>query len=141
MTKIDDILFAPIQPWREHCREVAAYIAINGEQLKPMRQIYPLDRPRPAGALLLEQLMELYHVNGRRDFCFVLGFREGPQQHYMTFDGTILFGKYENGKFPLLGGFQGRRSIRDLNLVPNTYTRHYVFVTAHEANTYMMSLS
>jgi hypothetical protein len=144
MTSVDDLLFEPIlilSAWRKKCRIVADYIENMAPTYKPMKQIYPIDRPRPAGSLLLEQLLELYHDKGHRDFYYAIAGNTSRSVNALVFDGGIIFGKYEDGEIPILSGFNGRRSIRDLNLVPNTYTRHYVFASGDEARLYINSLS
>lgn len=144
MSEVNDILFGPVNSWRKLCKEVTDYILTKAETSRPMRNIYDINRLRPPGSLTLEGLMEHYHLEGQQSFRYVLGYTIAPQVHIMTIDGTIIFGKYEDGKIPLLGGFKGTsapRSIRDLNLVPNTYSRHYVFTTDEEATTYLQSLS
>lgn len=140
MSAIDEILFAPIQEWRIKVREIVQYITIVGNSFKPMTQLFDLNRTRPEGSLLLERLMELYHLGGQHKFYYVRGYTRMAKLYTLEIDGRIDFGKYEEGKCPLLGGNHGIPSIRDLNLVPNTYTRHYVFASEKEATTYLGSL-
>lgn len=102
-----------------------------------MRAMYPLDRATPPGSLTLEKLMELYHVDKQRVFYYALVRSNGEYLGALSFDGTIDFNKYEHGKFPVLGGFVQQHSIRDLNLVPNTYTRHFVFASEEDAQQYI----
>ena len=142
MSSVDDLIFEPIIPaWRKKCHEVVDYIKKNSAVLKPMRLKYAIDRLRPPGSLLLEQMLELYHFGGQRKFHYVVVGKYTKVLEELTFDGGIDFGKYEDGSVPTLGGCAVRRSIRDLNLVPNTYTLHYVFASETEARLYMSSLS
>ncbi len=142
MSKIDDLIFEPIMSalsWRDQCRIIVEYIEKKGESLRPMKQVLSLSRPRPFGSLLLEELMELYHDKGQRVFYCVVIDSKNRIVSSLIFNGTLIFGKYEEGNAPMLGGFNGRRSIRDLNLVPNTYTRHYVFTSETDACAYCLA--
>lgn len=142
MATPDDILFAPVNSkWRDLTKEVTEYIVNQADNLKPMRKMFDPTRLRPQGALDLMTLMELYHDQGQRVFYYVIISRNVKSLSELTFDGKIIFGKYENNKIPMLSGFTGRRSIRDLNLVPNTYTAHFVFASESEARQYMGSIS
>ena len=141
---VDDVLFEPIHsilPWREQCRAITTYIEKHGELLRPMRKTLELSRPRPDGALLLEGVMELYHEKGQREFFYAIITTQSKTVFSLSFDGTLIFGRYEDGKVPVLGNFDGRRSIRDLNLVANTYTKHYVFASSSEARHYIGTLA
>ena len=143
MSKADDILFEPISPqipaWLKQTRDVKFYIETVGSRLKPMAAAYPMDRTRPDGSLTLEQMMTLYHVNGQDRFFVVKCNRNIKLMESFPFDGSINMMLYEHGKAPRLGTYNDL-SIRDMNLVPNTYTRHYVFANENEARQYMKSL-
>lgn len=142
MSSIDDILYGPVaqaEPWRQLCRQIVEYITTQGQILKPMKLLYPIDRIRPSGSLLLERLMELYHLGGQKRFFFVVGGKHTRLMETFDIDGVLIFNRYEQGGAPMLGGRNGR-SIRDMNLVPNTYNRNYVFGDEHTARTYFKSL-
>jgi hypothetical protein len=142
MSSVDDILYAPIaaaEPWRLLCHEIVEYITVQGPVLKPMKLLYPIDRIRPKGSLLLERLMELYHLFGQRQFFFVVGGKHTRLMETFYIDGSLIFNRYEDGGAPMLGS-RNSRSIRDMNLVPNTYNRNYVFGDEHTARAYFKSL-
>src|SRR3954462_3754629 len=100
MSNIEDILYSPvvqIEIWRKVCREIVAYIEQKGPILKPMKDIYPISRPRPTGELLLEQLQEGFHLYGQKDFFFVIMCSYSKIMETFRIDGRLVFGLYENG--------------------------------------------
>lgn len=142
MANATDILFEPIQRsplWRQLAQDVTEYIRTTAPVHKPMAQIYPIDRPRPNGSVTLEQLMEHFHLGGQNRFFVVVAGRHTKMLESFPFNGSIEFLRYEDGQAPRLGSYF-QHSIRDMNLVPNTYTRHYVFTNEQDARTYMDSL-
>ncbi len=140
MSTADDILFEPLPPsWLKLTTDVDHYIRAAAATIKPMRQLFAIDRVRPDGSLTLFDLMRLYHEAGQKQFFIISWGRFTRSLDPMTFDGTLKFNRYEDGLPPMLGNY-GRHSIRDLNLVPNTYSLHYVFDTEEAAQAYFKTL-
>jgi len=140
MSSADDILFEPLPPqWKKLANDIDNYIRTVGVTAKPMRLIYSMDRVRPEGSLTLHDMMRLYHDSGQKQFFIVSWGRFTRVLEPMMFDGTLQFHRYEDGLPPMLGNYS-RHSIRDLNLVPNTYSLHYVFDTEEAARVYFKTL-
>jgi hypothetical protein len=135
----DEILYAPIEPsWQTLAQTIDDYIRTVGAKIKPMKQLFDMDRPRPEGSLTLLELMRQYHEENKKQF-YVVSWGRSRMLESLPFNGNVLFLKYENGSPPMLATYS-RHSIRDLNLVPNTYSLHYVFLTEDHARAYYQSL-
>lgn len=141
MSEADDILFAPLvkSDWRIQCRQIVEYIKSyqNAPRRNQMNGKAGIE-PAPVGALLLEEMCELYHEHKQDIFWLVYVPSPGSQPvecREIYFNGVLTFDRYEDGGFPHLGSVS-RFSIRDLNLVRNCHTYHHVFATKAEAHAY-----
>ena len=140
-----DTLYEPVEVgviipvWLKLARDVSAYITEKADHYKPVYPLFPIERTRPDGSLTLEELMRLYHEGGQKQFFMVTVNRVTKLLESCPWNGEIDWLRYEDGKAPRLGG-PCNFSIRDLNLVPNTYTKHFVFAVEVEARAYMKSL-
>jgi len=123
----DDILFAPINNgWRDLCRDIVRYIETNR---RPTRNVLSLTRSRPDHFLGVTGLMEAYHDRGQIEFWRV----DYPHELVpvsFQFAGNVSL-PTSTTPYPTFGemvaGATHRRSIEDVNLVPNTYTHKYIF--------------
>src|ERR1700733_8870777 len=134
MSQADDILFAPIERWRHLCRIINDWFRYSITD--DSRLLYPVDRPRPKGALTLMEFAESYFVDGRQWFWRI----EYPKIMEFRFNGVIKPAEillFSTGEvtYPAFGevGHPYLRSIEDANLVSNTYTSMYLFRTEVEA--------
>lgn len=141
MAEADDILFAPLHEtdWRVRCREIVSYI--ENQKHTPQRNMLTGkndEAVHPDGALLLEGLCELFHEHKQDIFwiVYVPVISNTPIEcREIYFNGDLRFDRYENGGYPHLASAR-QWSIRDLNLVRNWYTSHYLFGTREEAEAY-----
>jgi hypothetical protein len=140
LMNIIDIIYEPvvrttgIEIWRLAARILAEYITnltiVQGG-------ILDINRTRPTGSLLLEGLLEAYHLYNITEFyeaeCFGNSY---PEPKY--FDGIIFADKYGMGSlgYPYIPSF-GTSSIRDLNLVPNNYGHRYLFSLRENAENFI----
>lgn len=106
MTAADDVLFAPIdgsdEPWRQQCRHFISQL----EEIRRER------KKRPAGAMLLEKLLERFYVHGQVTFWIV-----DPVEGKFEFDFNGKVFLMENG-FAALSEPDGEPVI-EWNLFPN----------------------
>jgi hypothetical protein len=139
MRIVDDILFSPLQEseWKKLTKEITEYI--ENYSLLHRKGNLDVNRSRPIGSLTLMQLMQAYHEHGQDEFYYVISSYSGKKCYKFIFDGTLIFGRYENKSIPMLGKKVVKKSIRDLNLVPNDYTMHYVFDCEDNALIYAKS--
>jgi len=124
----DEILFSPIIDWRKLCSEIVDWIE---NHRTPGRECYPMDRPRPTGALLLYEFLEAYWEYGQRGFFRL----EYPKIIPFKWDG-IIYPTSSQLPYPsyLEWGNPYYRSVEDTNLVRNTYTCYFIFRTKSDAD-------
>lgn len=144
---VDDTLFAPIHPspvsrWLNTCREISDWIDQNR---KPERNLWHINRHRPARTLTLVALMSAFHERQVTKFWEVIyPDRLIPRQ--FEFDGVIRNASSSMGiPYPSYGEVLSNsssvaRSIEDMNLVLNTYTNFYIFETEQHALDGVISL-
>lgn len=132
MSSVDDDLFAPIdaiiganEPWRREVHEINAYIR---EQRKDMTV-------RPTGALLLEELMEYYHLHQQHSFWLV-----DPVDGKWEFDfnGTVYKTSYGN---VYINDPDDGWNVVEWNLYPNeACSDAYIFARESDAYDYEKKL-
>jgi hypothetical protein len=125
---VEDILYSPIENWRQLCQEIVLWIDRNR---RSDRSIYQVDRPRPTGALYLLEFVEAYREHGQKIFWRI----QYPDIYEFEFDG-IIEPAGPQLEYPAYGevGSSHFRSIEDANLVANTYTSYFIFRSTIEAH-------
>jgi hypothetical protein len=131
MSSVDDILYSPItvfKPWQELTHRVLEYF-----KNEPLSGQYLPHRKRPANTLSLIELMRLYHEEGQKQFYVVMTQKD---MALLEFNGILSLNDWH---YPTLNSPDGR-SIRDLNLVLNTYNDIFVFANTADARLYQASM-
>jgi hypothetical protein len=125
MASADEVLFAPIdgsdEPWRVETRKLVTVMQQFAERQLPKR---------PKGALLLEEMMELAHLKGQKDFWFV---EPGYGCNiYDDFNGLIYVSDEGDARLQDPEG----DSVWEFNLYPHPTSKIFVFATEAEGQAY-----
>lgn len=131
MSSIDDDLFAPIdailganEPWRLETRQMVKFLDAQNRI-----------NPRPVGALLLEELMERFHIHQQENFWLV-----DPMDGKWDFNFNGQIFKTDYGNVYINDPDDGW-NVLEWNLYPNElHSDGYIFAREEDATKYAEKL-